>query len=86
MWLISKIQLPRVARTSPLRRTPVSSFVRSYADAADEKVKGAVIGIDLGMSTCDVAYLQNFEPRLTIIYRYHQLRCCGDGGKGAKDH
>lgn len=50
------LQLPRAttsaARSATLRRTPLgSSFVRSYADGGEEKVKGAVIGIDLGKNS-----------------------------------
>lgn len=46
-------QLPRATasglRSATLRRTPVSStFSRFYSDGAEEKVKGPVIGIDLG--------------------------------------
>jgi molecular chaperone DnaK len=48
-------QLPRAtssaARPANLLRTPLgSSFVRRYADDADKKVRGPVIGIDLGKS------------------------------------
>jgi molecular chaperone DnaK len=54
MALLTPIQLPRATtsatRSSNLLRTPLgSSFVRRYADDADKKVRGPVIGIDLGM-------------------------------------
>jgi hypothetical protein len=46
-------QLPRAAtsvtRTTAVRRTPLgSSFVRFNSNGGEEKVKGQVIGIDLG--------------------------------------
>jgi len=46
-------QLPRATssttRSVNLLRTPLSSsFVRKYSDDADKKVRGPVIGIDLG--------------------------------------
>ncbi len=50
--LISLQLLPRASSTfrTPALRSPLgSTFARGYADGADEKVKGAVIGIDLGM-------------------------------------
>ena len=45
--------LPRATpslRNSVIHRSPLgSSFIRGYADGGEEKVKGQVIGIDLGM-------------------------------------
>jgi len=46
-------QLPRasaVSRTAGMLRKPVPAFARFESTGSDEKVKGSVIGIDLGMS------------------------------------
>jgi molecular chaperone DnaK len=48
-------------RTSSLRSPLVSSFRRSYAD---EKIKGAVIGIDLGTTNSAVAVMEGKVPRI----------------------
>lgn len=40
------------------------SFVRSYADEAGEKVKGSVIGIDLGTTNSAVAVMEGKTPRI----------------------
>ena len=59
------IQLPRAV--SAVRRAPAvpspfgSSFLRGYAE---EKVKGAVIGIDLGTTNSAVAILEGKTPRI----------------------
>lgn len=52
--------LPRASnafRQTPITRSPLgSSFVRGYAEGGEEKVKGAVIGIDLGSWHSDLAH------------------------------
>jgi molecular chaperone DnaK len=48
-------------RTSSLRSPLASSFRRSYAD---EKIKGAVIGIDLGTTNSAVAVMEGKVPRI----------------------
>ena len=61
--------LPR-ATSAAVRRTPAirspfaSSFVRGYADASEEKVKGSVIGIDLGTTNSAVAVMEGKTPRI----------------------
>ncbi|KAF2727784.1 heat shock 70 kDa protein, mitochondrial precursor [Polyplosphaeria fusca] len=63
---ISRTILPRA--TSAVRRAPAlrspfaSSFARGYA--SDEKVKGAVIGIDLGTTNSAVALMEGKTPRI----------------------
>merc|ERR1711981_37296 len=62
--------LPRATssatRSSNLIRTPLgSSFVRRYADDADKKVRGPVIGIDLGTTNSAVAIMEG--PTAKII-------------------
>ncbi|KAF2261570.1 mitochondrial heat shock protein-like protein [Lojkania enalia] len=65
---ISRTFLPRA--TSAVRRAPAirspfgSSFVRGYAESSDEKVKGAVIGIDLGTTNSAVAVMEGKTPRI----------------------
>ena len=60
--------LPRA--TSAVRRAPAirspfgSSFVRGYADGGEEKVKGPVIGIDLGTTNSAVAVMEGKTPRI----------------------
>ncbi|KKY20244.1 putative mitochondrial heat shock protein [Diplodia seriata] len=65
---LSKTFLPRATaftRASPISRSPLgSSFVRRYADEAQEKVKGQVIGIDLGTTNSAVAVLEGKQPRI----------------------
>ncbi|KAL1648465.1 Hsp70 ATPase ssc1 [Diplodia intermedia] len=65
---LSRTFLPRAtafARASPISRSPLgSSFVRRYADEAQEKVKGQVIGIDLGTTNSAVAVLEGKQPRI----------------------
>lgn len=62
--------LPRatsaVRRTQPSAiRSPFgSSFVRGYAEGSDEKVKGSVIGIDLGTTNSAVAVMEGKQPRI----------------------
>ena len=60
--------MPRA--TSAVRRAPAirspfgSSFVRGYADGGEEKVKGSVIGIDLGTTNSAVAIMEGKTPRI----------------------
>lgn len=60
--------LPRA--TSAVRRAPAirspfgSSFIRGYADGGEEKVKGPVIGIDLGTTNSAVAVMEGKTPRI----------------------
>jgi molecular chaperone DnaK len=60
--------LPRAAsavRRAPAIKSPfASSFARGYADGAEEKVKGAVIGIDLGTTNSAVAVMEGKTPRI----------------------
>ena len=56
--------LPRAntaLRTSAFRKPLSSSFVRQYSD---EKVKGHVIGIDLGTTNSAVAIMEGKQPRI----------------------
>ncbi|XTI85034.1 mitochondrial heat shock protein-like protein [Cenococcum geophilum] len=65
---LSRTFLPRA--TSAVRRAPAirspfgSSFVRGYADGGEEKVKGPVIGIDLGTTNSAVAVMEGKTPRI----------------------
>ncbi|KAF4303003.1 Heat shock protein Hsp70 [Botryosphaeria dothidea] len=65
---LSRTFLPRasaLSRASPLTKTPLgSSFVRRYADESTEKVKGQVIGIDLGTTNSAVAVMEGKQPRI----------------------
>ncbi|KAK5148218.1 hypothetical protein LTR04_000694, partial [Oleoguttula sp. CCFEE 6159] len=59
--------LPRAASSfrAPVVRSPLaSSFRRHYADGGDEKVKGQVIGIDLGTTNSAVAVMEGKTPRI----------------------
>ena len=60
--------LPRATpavRRAPAIRSPLgSSFFRGYADEAGEKVKGSVIGIDLGTTNSAVAVMEGKTPRI----------------------
>jgi molecular chaperone DnaK len=48
-----------------VRRSPLaSSFLRHYSDGAEEKVKGSVIGIDLGTTNSAVAVMEGKQPRI----------------------
>ncbi|KAJ9635877.1 Hsp70 ATPase ssc1 [Coniosporium apollinis] len=62
---ISRSFLPRAAssfaRTSAIRAPLGSSFVRGYAE---EKIKGQVIGIDLGTTNSAVAIMEGKNPRI----------------------
>lgn len=68
--LIASQSLPRA--TSSLRssayRSPITqSFRRGYAEdtkGGDEKVKGPVIGIDLGTTNSAVAIMEGMNPRI----------------------
>ncbi|KAK7724530.1 Hsp70 ATPase ssc1 [Botryosphaeria dothidea] len=65
---LSRTFLPRasaLSRASPLTKTPLGpSFVRRYADESTEKVKGQVIGIDLGTTNSAVAVMEGKQPRI----------------------
>ncbi|KAL1631724.1 Hsp70 ATPase ssc1 [Neofusicoccum ribis] len=65
---LSRTFLPRasaLSRASPLTKTPLgSSFVRRYAEGGEEKVKGQVIGIDLGTTNSAVAVMEGKQPRI----------------------
>ena len=68
---VDAAQLPRATssatRSANLLRTPLSSsFARKYSDDADKKVRGPVIGIDLGMN-CPYPLSENFDRMLTIF-------------------
>ena len=39
-------------------------FARGYAEGGEEKVKGAVIGIDLGTTNSAVAVMEGKVPRI----------------------
>jgi molecular chaperone DnaK len=59
--------LPRAA--SGVRRVQPTAFrtpflTRGYAEGSDEKVKGAVIGIDLGTTNSAVAVMEGKQPRI----------------------
>ncbi|CZR62438.1 heat shock protein, mitochondrial precursor [Phialocephala subalpina] len=60
--------LPRAtssATRSQFIRTPLgSSFVRRYADDADKKVRGPVIGIDLGTTNSAVAIMEGQTAKI----------------------
>ncbi|GAB7354259.1 hypothetical protein MBLNU459_g4791t1 [Dothideomycetes sp. NU459] len=51
-------------RSSAFRSPIASSFRRTYADGAEEKVKGQVIGIDLGTTNSAVAVMEGKSPRI----------------------
>ncbi|KAH7552313.1 hypothetical protein BM1_09175 [Bipolaris maydis] len=63
---LSRNFLPRAA--SAARRTPAfrapAMFARGYAEGGDEKVKGSVIGIDLGTTNSAVAVMEGKVPRI----------------------
>ncbi|KAK4970480.1 Hsp70 ATPase ssc1 [Elasticomyces elasticus] len=63
---ISRTALPRVSslRTPVIRSPLASSFRRHYADGGEEKVKGQVIGIDLGTTNSAVAVMEGKTPRI----------------------
>ncbi|KAL2356618.1 mitochondrial heat shock protein-like protein [Cryomyces antarcticus] len=64
---LSRSYLPRAASSfrAPVVRSPLaSSFRRHYADGGDEKVKGQVIGIDLGTTNSAVAVMEGKTPRI----------------------
>ena len=68
--------MPRVA--SAARRTPAfraPAFARSYAEGGEEKVKGSVIGIDLGTTNSAVAVMEGKVPRI-IENSEGTLRLC----------
>lgn len=53
-------------RSSAYRSPITSTFRRSYAEKidSDEKVKGPVIGIDLGTTNSAVALMEGMNPRI----------------------
>ncbi|TKA78017.1 Heat shock 70 kDa protein [Cryomyces minteri] len=64
---LSRSYLPRAASSfrAPVVRSPLaSSFRRHYADGGDDKVKGQVIGIDLGTTNSAVAVMEGKTPRI----------------------
>ncbi|KAF2094052.1 mitochondrial heat shock protein-like protein [Rhizodiscina lignyota] len=65
---LSRSFLPRaysaIPRATPLRAPFASQFRRGYADGGEEKVKGAVIGIDLGTTNSAVAVMEGKTPRI----------------------
>ncbi|KAK8198043.1 mitochondrial heat shock protein-like protein [Phyllosticta capitalensis] len=65
---LSRSFLPRasaLSRASPIAKAPFgSSFVRRYAEESTEKVKGQVIGIDLGTTNSAVAVMEGKQPRI----------------------
>ncbi|OQO05501.1 Heat shock 70 kDa protein [Cryoendolithus antarcticus] len=66
---IMRNSLPRATsslRSSAYRSPIVSSFRRGYAEniKSDEKVKGPVIGIDLGTTNSAVAIMEGANPRI----------------------
>jgi hypothetical protein len=59
--------LPRAtsaAWRAPAFKAPIGKFVRGYADGGEEKVKGSVIGIDLGTTNSAVAVMEGKQPRI----------------------
>ena len=67
--LIHQQAAPRATSTlrSSAYRAPInSSFRRSYSEKidSDEKVKGPVIGIDLGTTNSAVALMEGMNPRI----------------------
>jgi molecular chaperone DnaK len=59
--------LPRAtsaAWRAPAFKAPIGRFVRGYADGGEEKVKGSVIGIDLGTTNSAVAVMEGKQPRI----------------------
>jgi molecular chaperone DnaK len=62
--------MPRA--TSAVRRAQAPAFTkpfgsswrRGYADGSEEKVKGSVIGIDLGTTNSAVAVMEGKVPRI----------------------
>ncbi|KAF2113288.1 mitochondrial heat shock protein-like protein [Lophiotrema nucula] len=69
--LSSRLSRTLLSRASPAirpaqRYTPSigAAFRRGYADASNEKVKGAVIGIDLGTTNSAVALMEGKTPRI----------------------
>lgn len=68
-----------------LRKPMVPAYRRFESTGADEKVKGAVIGIDLGKQSLRRTQLAKRE--LTIsIGRHHKLGCCHHGRQDSQDH
>jgi molecular chaperone DnaK len=53
-----------VPRATSFRAPLTSQFKRGYADGGEEKVKGAVIGIDLGTTNSAVAVMEGKTPRI----------------------
>jgi hypothetical protein len=84
-------QLPRATssatRSANLLRTPLgSSFIRKYSDDADKKVRGPVIGIDLGM-LYPFPLDENFDGMLTsFFHRNHQFCSSYHGRYGCEDN
>ncbi|KAF1808409.1 heat shock protein 70 [Eremomyces bilateralis CBS 781.70] len=64
---MSRSILPRasaLSRSSTLRSPVATSFSRFYSNGGDEKVKGPVIGIDLGTTNSAVAIMEGKTPRI----------------------
>lgn len=52
------------ARRTPALRAPFSTTFARYAEGGEEKVKGSVIGIDLGTTNSAVAVMEGKVPRI----------------------
>lgn len=52
------------AYRTPALRSPFSTTFARYAEGGEEKVKGSVIGIDLGTTNSAVAVMEGKVPRI----------------------
>ena len=91
------LQLPRTSPISGLYklRQPTSNlfsrYASSHAPGGEEKVKGQVIGIDLGechlLTLCSLTLSRKVKETLTgATTRHNKLGSGCDGGKAAKDN
>ncbi|KAL8824387.1 MAG: hypothetical protein Q9191_005085 [Dirinaria sp. TL-2023a] len=55
---------PSLLRAPAFSKTPVSSFLRYQSNGGEEKVKGQVIGIDLGTTNSAVAVMEGKTPKI----------------------
>ena len=72
-------RVPSSFKASTQLRTPIASqFRRGYAEKmdSDEKIKGPVIGIDLGTTNSAVAVMEGKNPR--IIENSEGMSIAGD--------